>query len=232
MIPIPRIQLRLPVDDSPSASSFKKELGKEGKNSEKQQRKALVGLSLLRVSTNHPKSQASATRPPLPNVGTSNVNGKPADGRRTVHFAKTAKVKKVRSRQHYTAEECDGMWHTADEYAAIKKRALATLKLMVYSPNFKESDDHTDRGLENRTKNAAQKRKEFKAYARELVLEEQENHKEAGVKSPGRLRKACLETSLTSTLQARENGKRDQDAVQHESLEAILGQLKLEYGWR
>jgi hypothetical protein len=231
MIPIPRMQLRLPVDDSPSASSYKKELGnKEHNFNEKHQRKAPVGLSLLKKSIDRlPKSRGNATLLPL---ATISAYEKPADSRRKVTFARTAKVKKVRSRQHYTADERDGMWHTVDEYVAIKKRALATLKLMVHNPGFEENDEHTDRGLECRTKEASQKRKEFKAYARELVLEEQENHKEAGVKSPGRLRNVYLELSTTAILRAREYGKTDHKAVKHESLDAILAQVKLEYGWR
>ncbi len=213
------MHLKLPADESPSASSYKKELV----NSNEKQRKGSSGVDVLQKAS-IPQRSLGATPP------TDLGAAKPAS--RRVHFARTAKVKKVRSRQHYTPEERDGIWHTAEEYTEIKKRALATLKLLVYSSDFKENEEHTDRGLESRTKEAAQKRKEFKAYARELVFEEQENHKEAGVKSPGRLRKACLETSLTSVRQARENAKKDHEAVGHESLDDILAQLKLEYGWR
>jgi hypothetical protein len=201
---------------SPSASSFKKPLVDE-KTPEKKRRGSL-DLLKKKASKNREQQQQR--------------DQQEQQTKKKVTFARTAKVKKVRSRQHYSEEEHSAMWYSIDEYTAIKKRCVQTLRLMMSTPNFQDDINHTSRGLESRTKDAAKKRKEFKMYSRELVLEEQENQREAGVNSPGRLREAYLEASTTASQTAQYFAKRDEEEKVQDSLKYIMKLLKFEYGWR
>jgi hypothetical protein len=202
-------EIPLPAE-SPSASSFKKPLVED--KAPQKKRRGSLDLLKKRASKNQPNDESAS--------------------KKTVSFARTAKVKKVRSRQHYSEEERDGMWYNADEYTDIKKRAVQTLRLMITTPDFQDDINHTSRGLESRTKDAAKKRKEFKMHSRELVLEEQENQREAGVYSPGRLREAYLEASNTASQQAQAFAKRDEEEKMQDSLDYVLKVVKFEYGWR
>lgn len=124
------------------------------------------------------------------------------------------------------------MWYTAEEYVNIKKGAVQTLRVMMADPSFRDDLDRTSRGLESRTKDAARRRKEFKAHSRELVLEEQENQKEVGVHSPGRLRNAYHEMSMTAMRQARLLAQRDEDEKVNEPLDYIVKVVRFENGLR
>ncbi|KAG7369821.1 hypothetical protein IV203_027567 [Nitzschia inconspicua] len=222
MIPISAMNVSLP-ETSPSASSFKKPMPSEnGKVLTSSQHKKRRGAGdLLRISRHKQKEQLAAAAP---------VEPKPQS--KKVSFARTAKVKKVRSRQHYTDEERDNTWYSAEEYIAIKKRAVQTLRMMMADPSFRDDLEHTSRGLECRTKDAARTRKEFKAHSRELVLEEQENQREAGVHSPGRLRNSYFEMSMTAMRQARVFAQRDEEERVNEPLDYIIRVVKFENGLR
>jgi hypothetical protein len=231
MIPINQMNASVPPETSPSASSFKKSLpSNEGKiPSSRQQQlapKRRGAGDLLRLSKPKQREQQvdGVAAPTSATLSSQQI--------KKVSFARTAKVKKVRSRQHYTEEERDGMWYTPNEYIDIKKRAVQTLRMMMADPSFRDDADHTSRGLECRTKDAARQRKEFKAHSRELVLEEQENQREAGVHSPGRLRDAYQEMSLTATRQARVFAQRDELERVVEPIEHVTRLVKFENGVR
>ncbi|KAL3915601.1 MAG: hypothetical protein SGILL_005572 [Bacillariaceae sp.] len=214
------------AEGSPSASSFKKPLSasEHAKATQPQHSKKRRGsMDVLRRSSHH-KSKAQQQQQP------ADAPAPPA--KKKVTFARTAKVKKVRSRQHYSEEETLGMWYTVDEYTMIKRRCVQTLRLMMTTPSFQDTPDHTSRGLESRTKDAARKRKEFKAYSRELVLEEQENQREAGAISSGRIRKAYLEASETATRHALAFAHRDTQERIAEPLDYLLKIVRFENGMR
>jgi hypothetical protein len=124
------------------------------------------------------------------------------------------------------------MWYTVDEYTMIKRRCVQTLRLMMTTPDFQDTPEHTTRGLECRTKDAARKRKEFKAYSRELVLEEQENQREAGAHSAGRLRTVYREASETATRQALMFAQRDAQERIIEPIEHLVKIVQFEHGMR
>ena len=171
----------------------------------------------------------------------------------TVRFEKTAKVKRVRPLSQYSVEEREDIWYTESEYTYIKRRVVVTVKMMMRNDKKKqqyqqqnggsinsfaddsdfesvENDDHTIRGLECRTRKAAQQRKGFKMYARDLVLDEQENQIDSGM-SPNMIRKAYLEASIVSLRKAQAYGRMDEEAVKNNnnnSLQEILSTLKLE----
>jgi hypothetical protein len=231
MIPINQVIAGLPPDTSPSASSFKKPLPRNNNKtpSSKQQQRAQEqrGASdLLHLSQHTQKERQviGVKDPTSTNPSTQQL--------KKISFARTAKVKKVRSRQHYTEEERDGMWYTPDEYINIKKRAVQTLRMMMADPSFRDDANHTSRGLECRTKDAARQRKEFKAHARELVLEEQENQREVGVRSPGRLRDAYQEMSVTAARQAQMFAQRDALERIIEPIDHVIWLVKAEIGMR
>lgn len=212
MITVPRMnEVPLP-DASPSASSFKKSHVEE----KAPQKKRRGSLDLLKKKVIKQQQKDQQEQQP----------------KKKVSFARTAKVKKVRSRQHYTEEEHSAMWYNIDEYTAIKKGCVQTLRLMMSTPDFQDDVNHTSRGLESRTKDAAKKRKEFKMFSRELVLEEQENQREAGVNSPGRLREAYLEASTTASQSAQSFAKKDEEEKIQDSVEYIMKLVKFEYGLR
>jgi len=175
----------------------------------------------------------------------------------TVRFEKTAKVKRVRPLSQYSVEEREDIWYTESEYTYIKRRVVVTVKMMMRNDKKKqqyqqqnggsidsfaddsdfesvENDDHTIRGLECRTRKAALQRKGFKMYARDLVLDEQENQIDSGM-SPNMIRKAYLEASIVSLRKAQAYGRMDEEAVKNNnnnSLQEILSTLKLEQNER
>lgn len=73
------------------------------------------------------------------------------------------------------------------------------------------------------------RRKEFKAYARELVLEEQENQREEGMLCWQRIRKAYLDPSTSAIRQAHMYARQDARDVRDERLPEILGQIRRQY---
>ncbi len=222
MLPVNQITASLP-EASPSASSFKKLPAKEEQTENHVQQSTRKGPFELPRRSRHKTKEAVNSAPATTEALSSN---------KKVSFARTAKVKKVRSRLHYTEEEQNGMWYSADEYTSIKKGCVQTLRLMMSTPNFQDDTHHSSRGLESRTKEAAKKRKEFKMYSRELVLEEQENQREAGVHSPGRLRNVYQEMSTIALRQAREFALRDERERITEPLSYVIKVIKFEYGMR
>jgi len=134
----------------------------------------------------------------------------------------------------YSAEELEQLWYTESECIDIKRRAVETVKMMMKgkkrSGGFIETDDHTARGLECRIQEAAIERKEFKAFARDLVLEEQEDQNDQGIKSSSRLRKVHLKASSVSSKKAVEYGRKDAEAVNENCLQEVLKVIKLEHG--
>jgi len=175
----------------------------------------------------------------------------------TVRFEKTAKVKRVRPLHQYSVEEREDIWYTESEYTDIKRRVVVTVKMMMRNDKKKqqyqkqnggsinsfaddsdfesvENDNHTIRGLECRTRKAALQRKGFKMYARDLVLDEQDNQIDTGA-SPNMIRKAYLEASIVSSKKAQAYGRMDEEAVKNNNnncLHEILNTLKLEQNER
>mmetsp|Transcript_919 Transcript_919/g.1968 ORF Transcript_919/g.1968 Transcript_919/m.1968 type:complete len:264 (-) Transcript_919:90-881(-) len=153
--------------------------------------------------------------------------------KKTVTFDKIARVKRVKPRYYYTEEQHRKMWYDDDDYADIKNGAVETVKMMMKSTrsgdNFVDDDDYTSRGLECRTRVAATERKQFKEYARLLVLDEQEDQDELGFRSVTRLRRMYLKASNVSSAKARELGQKDAEAANDDSLQEILALVRQEH---
>jgi hypothetical protein len=149
---------------------------------------------------------------------------------KTVSFEKTARVRRVRPRNHFTKEEQEDMWYNDNDYSEIKRRAVETVKKMLKgekSGGFVDDNNYTSRGLECRMKKNAVERKEFKAFARSLVLEEQEDQNQKGIICSGRLRKVYLKASSISSVKAQSAGRKDAEAVNDIDLYQLLRIINL-----
>ena len=147
---------------------------------------------------------------------------------KAVTFRRTAKVRRIRPRYQYSKKEQEDMWYTDDDYAAIKSRAIETVKKMKGEiGGFIDTDDHTSRGLECRLRKSAIERKEFKAFARSLVLEEQEDQRDKEIRNSGRLRKVYRKASAVALMKAQDKGQQDAEAVNDVSQSELLRTLQL-----
>jgi hypothetical protein len=166
----------------------------------------------ISVGNVSPPSQSSFKRPVLAkNKGKdiSDANCDLAAGGRRISFVKRVKIKKIRSYKLYSAEERDGTWHNEEEYTAIKKGCIRTLRQMM-RPDFKESEEICPRGLEVRTKESSIARKEIRTVASQLVLEEQDLQTEWGEKNDDRIREAYLSISVEAHYRAHFRGLGDE----------------------
>ena len=153
-------------------------------------------------------------------------------GEKSVKFEKTARVRRVRTRNHFSRQEQESMWYSDDEYASIKRGAVDTVRRMLKgekSGGFVDDDHYSARGLECRMKKNAVQRKEFKAFARELVLTEQEDQNARGIFCSSRLRKVYLQASSIASMKAQDNGRKDEQAVNDLHLSDILPIVTLEH---
>mmetsp|Transcript_135402 Transcript_135402/g.191594 ORF Transcript_135402/g.191594 Transcript_135402/m.191594 type:complete len:185 (-) Transcript_135402:69-623(-) len=129
-----------------------------------------------------------------------------------ISFSKRVKIKKIRSYKLYSDHERDSVWHNEDEYAAIKRGCIVTLKKMM-KDGFQENEDFCPRGLEVRTREASAARKEIRALAAQLVFDEQDIQADLGLMNEERIREAYLDISRDAQERAHFNAVRDQRAV-------------------
>lgn len=165
-----------------------------------------------------------------PNSSATSLSGTDPRTVKTVSFEKTARVRRVRPRNHFTKEEQEDMWYNDNDYSEIKRRAVETVKKMLKgekSGGFVDDNNYTSRGLECRMKKNAVERKEFKAFARSLVLEEQEDQNQKGIICSGRLRKVYLKASSISSVKAQSAGRKDAEAVNDIDLYQLLRIINL-----
>eukprot|EP00536_Pseudo-nitzschia_multiseries_P004784 jgi/Psemu1/10821/gm1.10821_g len=215
------------VDDTENMQTEKPLRRRRGQE-QRENRKSLPRSQLdlcSRKSQNHDDSATTIT-------STSSSSEQPI-ARKKVTFHKTARVKRVKPRTHYTAEQHREMWYNDFDYTQIKRRAVETVRIMMKSARsgiaFVDDDDHSARGLECRTKNAATERKQFKEYARMLVLDEQEDQDQLGFRSVSRLRRMYLKASNISSNKAREKGRRDAEAANDACLQEVLKLVRQEH---
>jgi hypothetical protein len=135
-----------------------------------------------------------------------------AGDKKNVSFLKRVKIKKIRSYKLYSKAECDATWHNDEEYAAIKKGCIRTLREMM-KPGFKECEEICPRGLEVRTREASAARKEIRTMASQLVLEEQDLQTEWGEKNDDRIREAYLSISQEAHYRSHFRGLGDEQTA-------------------
>lgn len=179
------------------------------------------------TSTNHCSKAQHLT-----DKSTTSANGNSLNVVKAVNFQKTARVRRVRPRNQYTKQEQEAMWYNDNEYADIKRQAVDTVKRMIKGEKkggFVDDDHYTARGLECRMKKIAVQRKEMKVFARRLVLAEQENQNDSGIKNYDRIRKVYLKVSSMASLKAQNTGLKDAKAVNDMSLSEILRIISIEH---
>jgi len=151
---------------------------------------------------------------------------------KAVTFEKTARVRRVRTRHQFSRREHQDMWYSDEDYTAIKRRAVDTVKRMIkaeLSGGLVDDDNYSSRGLECRMKKNAIERKEFKAFARQLVLDEQDDMNKNGMACDSRLRKVYLKASSISSTKARDKGRKDAEAIDVMSLCEVLQAVYLQH---
>lgn len=153
-------------------------------------------------------------------------------GEKSVNFQKTARVRRVRPRNHFSKQEAESMWYNEDEYASIKRGAVDTVRRMSKAEksgrDFVDDENYSSRGLECRMRKNAVARKEFKAFARELVLTEQNDQNASGILSSSAIRKVYLKASSIASMKAQDSGRKDEEAVNDLHLSDILPIVTLE----
>lgn len=152
---------------------------------------------------------------------------------KVVTFQKNARARRVRHRNQISEKERHDIWYGDSDYKEIKRRAVETVKRMLKAEKrgevFVDDDNYSARGLESRMKKNATERKKFKTYARDLVLDEQEEQNDLGIICPGRIRRAYLKVSSIAITKAQAVGRKDTEAVNNTSLPEILQIINIEH---
>lgn len=107
-----------------------------------------------------------------------------------------------------TEEEQVEVWYSRDEYDIIKARNNLIIKMMK-GGTFKESDEHTFRGLEHKLKDGFKRRRANKFNALNAVLEEQDTQFAKGRADPDSIAEAYRLVSLGAKETAFLLGSRD-----------------------
>jgi hypothetical protein len=104
-----------------------------------------------------------------------------------------------------TEDEQVEVWYSRDEYDIIKARNNLIIKMMK-GGTFKESDEHTFRGLEHKLKDGFKRRRANKFNALNAVLEEQDTQFAKGRPDPDSIAEAYRLVALGAKVQ--EEGER------------------------
>lgn len=112
-------------------------------------------------------------------------------------------------------EEAFKVWHISEDYAVIKARNSLIVKL-VKADCFKESEEHSFRGLEHKLRKGYKARQANKFDALNAVLEEQDRQTTRGMCDPELIAEAYLKASSKARETALAVGLRD---AAHNSVE-------------
>ena len=99
-------------------------------------------------------------------------------------------------------------WYSRDEYDIIKARNSLIVKMMK-TGHFRESDEHSFRGLEHKLKQGFKQRRANKFNALSAVLEEQDRQMAIGIVEPETIAKKYRRVSLNAAETAFVIGVRD-----------------------
>lgn len=99
-------------------------------------------------------------------------------------------------------------WYSRDEYDIIKARNSLIVKMMK-TGHFRESDEHSFRGLEHKLKEGFKQRRANKFNALNAVLEEQDRQMAIGIVEPETIARKYRRVSLNAAETAFVIGVRD-----------------------
>jgi hypothetical protein len=100
------------------------------------------------------------------------------------------------------------IWYNREEYDIIKARNSLIVKMMK-TGSFRESDEHTFRGLEHKLKDGFKQRRSNKFAALNAVLEEQDRQMSRSTSNPDVIAEAYRRVSLNARETAFAIGLRD-----------------------
>jgi hypothetical protein len=127
--------------------------------------------------------------------------------RHSVGFQPVSHVQ-VREFDMHDEEFREVFWYSRDEYDIIKARNSLIVKMMK-TGHFKESDEHTFRGLEHKLKEGFKKRRAHKFNGLNAVLEEQDRQYARGVTKPEAIAEQYRRISSSAAETAGVVGTRD-----------------------
>jgi uncharacterized protein YbaA (DUF1428 family) len=114
----------------------------------------------------------------------------------------------VREFDMHAEEFREIFWYSRDEYDIIKARNSLIVKMMK-TGHFKESEEHTFRGLEHKLKEGFKKRRAHKFNGLNAVLEEQDRQYARGVTKPEAIAEEYRRISSSAAETAGVVGTRD-----------------------
>jgi len=128
--------------------------------------------------------------------------------RHSVDFKPAAEPEQVKEVERVDDEARSMCWYSKDEYDIIKARNSLIVKMMK-TGHFRESDDHSFRGLEHKLKQGFKQRRANKFNALNAVLEEQDRQMSMGVAEPEKIARKYRRVSLNAAETAFVVGQRD-----------------------
>jgi hypothetical protein len=129
-----------------------------------------------------------------------------------VSFEQHVDVKEIPHIKDLSAEEVSAVWYNGEDFEAIKKSLVVTLRLMIASKPV--GSDQCTRGLEFRTPQGAKYRKKNKLEALTAVWNEQVAQWKDNVSNDEAIRRVYVEQSKKCIETARKFGMHDERAVQ------------------
>jgi hypothetical protein len=129
-----------------------------------------------------------------------------------VHFAENlVTVHEVLHCQDYSKAEVDACWYSERDYKSFKKGSIKTLQLWrTGGVPVGGNSEHCLRGLECRTREGAQLRKEIKEATRSVLLAEIQRQRFEGLQDAQALADVCRLTSAPLQHQASIQGMCDE----------------------
>jgi len=95
------------------------------------------------------------------------------------------------------SQDAEEIWYTREEYDIMKARNSLIVKMMK-SGSFRETDDHSFRGLEHKLKDGFKQRRSNKFGALNAVLEEQDRQFNRSFSNPDIIAEAYRRVSLNA----------------------------------
>jgi hypothetical protein len=103
--------------------------------------------------------------------------------KRVVSFNKLVFIRETLHINNYTTDERKRVWYQKSELALAKVDMKRTIRLMIEGALLTDSDSHTLRGLEFRSRAGAIKRQENRLNALAAVLDEQDSQFGMGIQN-------------------------------------------------
>jgi hypothetical protein len=153
---------------------------------------------------------------------------------KSVSFSPIVRFKPVKHINDYSDRDFFAIWYVQQDLDDIFDHCVETVRMMVRGDRLMEEDGFSVRGLEYKTPKGARARKESKANAMKIVLEEQERQARTGHEDRDLLarlyRDAAQDTRRVSRLVALKDEEAARPMVQSKSSLLLFRQKKARGG--